>query len=95
MPGLIFIDTLAHEYYHYINHKEIVEEFCIDFNTDTDGHISLRLPENSTMKFFPEEIEKEEKIASLVGRSAAVLYLVNAILVLILLFHILTRIEKK
>ena len=93
IPGLIFIDTLAHEFYHYLQHKDMVEEFCIDFNGDTSGHIGLKIPKDST--FTREEIEREEKIAMFVGRIAAILYLINATLVFTLFFNILTRPKRK
>jgi hypothetical protein len=95
IPGLLFMDTFFHEYYHYIKHKENAIELCFDFNKASQGHLGILVPSNSTEGIDPEQIKQEDKTANLIGKIASLIYFLIVILTVIWISHVMTRIEKK
>ena len=94
IPGLLFVDTFFHEYYHYMQHEERAIEICFDFNKGFQGHVGIVVPSNSTEGLDPEQIIQEDKTANIVGKIASLIYFFIAIIALIWISHTLTKIEK-
>jgi len=93
-PGFIFVDIFVHEYYHYTQHKESAVELCFDFNTGSQGHLKIIVPSNSTEGLDPEQVMEEESMANIFGKAASFVYFLIAVIVIIWISHVMTRIRK-
>jgi len=81
-PGLFYTDVMAHEFYHYAQHKGISEEICIDINKPYLGHVKIAFEDKEELlEYEQEELGREEKRAEIFGHFASALYLVNALIV--------------
>ncbi len=89
LPGLMYIDILAHEAYHYLKHRDYAKEICLDVNSESLAHVTLLFPSGETID--KETLEREERKADKVGKVASVIYLVNAIIIINWIFLITVR----
>ena|SRR3989344_942634 len=92
IPGMMFVDVLAHEFYHFSRHKDVTEEICLDVNKPYQGHVSLSLPtKRIDLKYTNDAINEEERKANKFGKIASIFYLVNIIVVFNWIFLIMWR----
>ncbi len=89
LPGIQYIEILAHEGYHASQHSDFTRQICLDFNYPYQAHTVIHLPEN--VEFDKTAFEKEEETAQRVGRIASILYLVISLAIII---WVLTLIER-
>lgn len=97
LPGIYFVNLLAHESYHAHKHPGYAEKICINLggNESFEAHTVVNFL-NDTIKNYTQEMrDEEEKNASRVGRLAAIAYLVIFVVVAAWLLSLMRRHEEK
>ena len=88
IPGALFVDILAHEFYHVSKNKEYSEEICLNVN-DITAYTIVNFPDyNARLNYNQETQDKEEIVANRVGKIASSVYVLLIILIFSLIFYL-------
>ncbi|MAG48001.1 hypothetical protein CL617_05325 [archaeon] len=96
LPGFFFWDIAGHELYHSYKNKEYAEKICINYNYPYASHTVVSFPDAEARENYNVQLEdKEERIANRVGRTAAILYMIIALLTFTWAISFIKKLDRK